>query len=363
MSFLNDFYKIVIIIYNLYHYMTIIWCYFFISLSFILIIYKENNNSCFLRNIKRFFEKKEFNFQKINLFFIISNSFLNKTNNNTSDAPVSKGKQEANNLNLNKSEELPVIDSLNDIDINLSSRKLENNNLNLKKNQDLSLIKSSNDNQKNISNGENNCCNKIIILIKIIVIILSFLALIYLFLNYPGKISKMQIFILFLIDLFIIIISFWINFPFILMFSKNNTNFYKDQIYLIISILICTFIKIIVLFLFYTVVTTKDIEELHESKFNNITLNSTLFNKSTHIFHTFCDSKIYNIPIHLYLPFINDAYYYNYKSNFTSFNYKNYRRLFFDDNYTIVKIKNLTDETNRKSVKMIQYNIKKKIKR
>ena len=97
------------------------------------------------------------------------------------------------------------------------------------------------------------------------------------------------------------------------MFSKNNTNFYKDQIYLIISILICTFIKIIVLFLFYTVVTTKDIEELHESKFNNITLNSTLFNKSTHIFHTFCDSKIYNIPIHLYLPFINDAYYYNYK--------------------------------------------------
>ena len=73
--------------------------------------------------------------------------------------------------------------------------------------------------------------------------------------------------------------------------------------------------------------------------------------------HSFCDSQIFNIPIHFYLPFINDAYYYNYKNNFTSFNYDNYTKIFFNDNYKINKIINLTKENNRKTVKMVQYNI------
>ena len=75
-----------------------------------------------------------------------------------------------------------------------------------------------------------------------------------------------------------------------------------------------------------------------------------------------------NIPLPLFLPFINDAYYYNNikieekektKNNYSSsFDIDNYKKLFFNDDYNIEIIGNLIKEEN--NVKMVQYNVKNK---
>ena len=76
-----------------------------------------------------------------------------------------------------------------------------------------------------------------------------------------------------------------------------------------------------------------------------------------------CYSSLYNLPLYLYLPFINDAYYYRDKKNETGFYYYsslenyNYNKLFFDNDYKIYDIRNLVNKTDSGTVKMIQYNI------
>ena len=81
-----------------------------------------------------------------------------------------------------------------------------------------------------------------------------------------------------------------------------------------------------------------------------------------------CYSSIYNLPLYLYLPFINDAYYYREEINetgphfYSSLQRTNYRRLFFGDDYEIVDIRNLINKTDSGTVKMIQYNVVNKAK-
>jgi hypothetical protein len=78
-----------------------------------------------------------------------------------------------------------------------------------------------------------------------------------------------------------------------------------------------------------------------------------------------CFSSIHNIPVYLYLPFINDAYYF-YKAKKEEFPFfesslqiKKYRGLFFDDSYEIEVKGNLVEpKEGEDSVKMIQYNVK-----
>ena len=77
--------------------------------------------------------------------------------------------------------------------------------------------------------------------------------------------------------------------------------------------------------------------------------------------HSFCYSGIHNMPIYLFIPFINDAYYW--KKNKTTFDYKNYTKLFYNDDYEIEIIGNLINNTKRgdkKMSKMIQYKVKNK---
>lgn len=82
-----------------------------------------------------------------------------------------------------------------------------------------------------------------------------------------------------------------------------------------------------------------------------------------------CFSSIYNIPLQLYLPFINDAYYYgninddnidgqNKTHVNSSLEINDYTKLFFDDDYEIKVIGNLIKKND--TVKMIQYNVKNK---
>lgn len=73
----------------------------------------------------------------------------------------------------------------------------------------------------------------------------------------------------------------------------------------------------------------------------------------------FCSVNIYDMPLYLYMFFINDAYYFNEKENKSSFYYDNYRNLYFDETYKIEVIGNLIKDENKSGkVKMIQYNIK-----
>jgi lipase ATG15 len=78
-----------------------------------------------------------------------------------------------------------------------------------------------------------------------------------------------------------------------------------------------------------------------------------------------CYSSIYNMPLTLFLPFINDAYYYgNIKSEEgereykSSFEIEEYVKLFFDEDYEINVRGNLVNKAD--SVTMIQYNVKNK---
>ena len=79
-----------------------------------------------------------------------------------------------------------------------------------------------------------------------------------------------------------------------------------------------------------------------------------------------CTSTVNNIPIYLYMPFINDAYYYNSNPTvspffYSSFQINGYKNLFFDDSFTIKAIGNLIDSksNDNNKVKMIQYDVTK----
>ena len=78
-----------------------------------------------------------------------------------------------------------------------------------------------------------------------------------------------------------------------------------------------------------------------------------------------CFSSIHNIPLYLYLPFINDAYYYQKQSEEeekpyfeSSLQIKKYKELFFDDTYTIEVRSLVGPKDGQDSVKMVQYNVK-----
>ena len=76
-----------------------------------------------------------------------------------------------------------------------------------------------------------------------------------------------------------------------------------------------------------------------------------------------CSSSIYDMEISLYMPFINDAYYYFYdtetQTKNSSFDLKGYKGLFYDDNYDIKVIGDLIKSNENNKVKMIQYDVTK----
>ena len=84
----------------------------------------------------------------------------------------------------------------------------------------------------------------------------------------------------------------------------------------------------------------------------------------TKLLPNICFSSIFNIPIYLYIPFINDAYYYNDNPKiapnyFSSLNIPDYKKLFYKENYEIEVKGNLIKNKSEESVKMIQYNVRK----
>ena len=100
--------------------------------------------------------------------------------------------------------------------------------------------------------------------------------------------------------------------------------------------------------------------------FLNIKPSKTQIDSKNKLLPNVCYSSIHNMPLPLFFPFINDAYYYdNINSEDedepkvrSSFEIEEYAKLFFDEDYEVDVLGNLVE--NKNSVTMIQYNVKNK---
>ena len=125
----------------------------------------------------------------------------------------------------------------------------------------------------------------------------------------------------------------------------------------LLSIMVCIIISLGLIYILYLGEGDKDnLSEFNKFKFNSIRpSNEYLDENTTDILPSICTASVYNIPIISYIPFINDAYYY--ENNTSSLSFSNYRNIFFnDDEYKITQIRNLIKDKT-KTVKMIQYNL------
>ena len=227
------------------------------------------------------------------------------------------------------------------------------------------------------------------IIIKLLLIIFSAVAFIFILKNILG----LSIFIIsFLLFFFIMtILSIGLNFPFCYRnrktfgtfghCTKNGNNFFFTSVEytykrlhshsLIISItrFICdTIILLVAIALLYIHFFHDDNNDINGEIFSGMQPSNKNIDTKKLLLPNICYSSVQNIPLPLFLPFINDAYYYNNikieekektKNNYSSsFDIDNYKKLFFNDDYNIEIIGNLIKEEN--NVKMVQYNVKNK---
>jgi lipase ATG15 len=130
-----------------------------------------------------------------------------------------------------------------------------------------------------------------------------------------------------------------------LKYRPRNPNLLSITRFICDSLLLIVSFALVVIFY-----TFKDDE--NNVVFNDINPSKETQNTKKLLLPNICFSSIYNMGLHLFLPFINDAYYYNTNSSFDS---ENYKRLFYNDDYDITVLGNLINEAE--SVKMIGYNV------
>ena len=139
---------------------------------------------------------------------------------------------------------------------------------------------------------------------------------------------------------------------------------YKGRHPYIISIarLICDLITVIISVVLLRIYYMRKDNDSVDNIFANISPSSKIIEKDKLLLPNICYSPVYGIPLYLYLPFINDAYYYNNINTeigphyYSSLQIPNYRKLFFDNDYEINVRGNLINKNN--TVKMVQYNVK-----
>ena len=231
------------------------------------------------------------------------------------------------------------------------------------------------------------------IAIKLLSILFSVIAFIAFFL-------KIEVFwfcyLCFVIFFFIMtILSMGLNFPFcyrnrktfgtfgccnFLCFKKDNNFFstnieYKKESQLHHPIIISitrfisdTILLLVAVALLFIYFVHDDNNDINDNIFDKLYPSYKTIDKKKILLPNICYSSIHNIPIPLFLPFINDAYYYNNlikkeekvtkKRYNSSFEIENYKKLFFDNDYIIEVFGNLIKKEN--TVKMIQYNVSNK---
>ena len=252
-------------------------------------------------------------------------------------------------------------------------------------------------NYKNNQNKDNSyyfedCAYDSGIIIKIVLIIFTIIASIFIFKKFLSFWLCCVYFLVFFI--LMTILSIVLNFPLcyrnrktfgtfgcccdFLCFKKSNNilisnvNYiYKPLHPLIISItrfISDIIILLVAIALLYIHFLNEDNNDINDNIFSNIYPTEKATDTKKMLLPNICYSSIHNIPLPLYLPFINDAYYYNNLINekkgdkkhyySSSFDIDNYKKLFYDDNYIIEVYGNLIKKSN--TVKMVQYNISNK---
>ena len=135
-----------------------------------------------------------------------------------------------------------------------------------------------------------------------------------------------------------------------------------------LSIIITNIISILLLIgTLYTYFFRKEKNIYNEEQFIRLYPQNNNINTKNILLPNFCYSSVYDMPLQLFFPFINDAYYYG-NINSTSNNTNNkinssldieaYKKLFFDDSYDIEIRGNLIEK--EKTIKMVQYNVQNK---
>ena len=169
-------------------------------------------------------------------------------------------------------------------------------------------------------------------------------------------------------------LSSMLNFPYIIrnkkvffLFStkykfKNEYNLQHPMIVSIIRIVIFVIMLLVTIVLFIAYLygdEQNNLETIKNLEFNPI---PDIQDKSK-LKPSICISSINNMFINSYLPFINDAYYYDDNPTispdfYSSFHIKGYKEMFFNDTlYDIKPIGNLIKSNDVNKVKMIQYDV------
>ena len=213
------------------------------------------------------------------------------------------------------------------------------------------------------SEQKNKRCYYTEIIIRIVLksyfFLFSIIAIIY-FIIYNNKQNLDTGYLAFFIalNIFIIIFSLLIRFPFC---YKGKYKKEVSNIPLFISRFIGFLVFVSCLIAFIYISSLKEYE--NDDVYSKILKINTTSTKKVEVhrnktMHSFCYSGIHNMPIYLFIPFINDAYYYD--ENKTTFKNEKYTKLFYNDDYKIESIGNLinnTDRGDKKMSKMIQYNV------
>ena len=186
-------------------------------------------------------------------------------------------------------------------------------------------------------------------------------------------------FLLIFFYLFSYVLSSLLNFPYIIrnikvFFMCSTAHKYKEEYQLahpmligfirLISFLVIFVFSIFLLIIFVYKDETDNLSSISGYEFSPIpeTINKTKLKPNI------CFSSIHNMYIYLFLPFINDAYYYDNNPKispyyYSSFQIKDYKGLFFEDElYDIKSIGNLINSNDLNKVKMVQYDVIKKKK-
>jgi len=214
--------------------------------------------------------------------------------------------------------------------------------------------------------------------IKLFLRIILFLGLfiIVCILIYKKSIFNIIFFLLFFICMFAL--SLRLSFPYILRNKRTFGEFFSPDIKYnkkyklehpkmisfirLFNFIIILFVSFVLVIGFFKFNETKSLADILNYSFSPSTDQS---DKKNLLLPNICFSSLHNLKIHLYMPFINDAYYYDddpgIKPNFySSFQIKGYKELFFDSKYEITVIGNLinSEKKDEDHVKMVQYNVK-----
>ena len=271
----------------------------------------------------------------------------------------------------------------------------------LNENGELELQELNEDEMEDKCLFENGCCKTVIIL-KIITFIFSLCCFFSILVNLLNSFS--DIFFFSLLYLSMTILTMVLNFPFCYRnrrtygtfggcckcceccescecceccVCEKGNNFiksdikYTKKISLLPNLVSCSrLISNVVLFIAgfaFSLIYFANIQtdKKQTSFFKGIIPSKEIINHKNLLLPNVCYSSVHNIPLILFLPFINDAYYYgnivsekNEKEYKSSLEIEEYIKLFFDEGYEINVKGNLVNKKD--TVAMVQYNVKNK---